>query len=341
MFRRLAFLSLFSLCALAPSVAGAQPQPVTIAWDANTEPGVVGYRVYVGTAPWVYSQVFDAGALTKFTFQNGVPGQRYYFAVSAYATGSLEGPRSAEVSALIGGSTGGSTGGGSTGGASADGGGGVCGGGGGGGGGATPSTTPGGTPTTGQAATPPSVGPAVVLQPAVIAGGTVTLSWGPVGGLTASEYLLEAGSAPGLSNLYNASVGAVTSLSAEVGNGTYFVRVRGRDLSGAVTAPSNEVSFLVGVTGQATCSAPPTPPVGLFGSTAGGQASVQWMAAPGATSYLVQAGSAPGLSDVYYGNVGGVVSVSAPVAPGFTAYVRVVAVNGCGQSAPSSEIFLQ
>ena len=169
----------------------------------------------------------------------------------------------------------------------------------------------------------------------------VTLSWSPVGGLTASEYLLEAGSAPGLSNLYNASVGAVTSLSAQVGNGTYFVRVRGRGFDGTVTAPSNEVSFLVGVTGQATCSAPPTPPTGLVGSTTGLLAAVQWMAAQGATSYLVQAGSAPGLSDVYYGNVGGAVSVSAQVQAGFSAYVRVVAVNGCGQSAPSAEIFLQ
>jgi hypothetical protein len=346
MLRRFAFLSLFSLCVLVPSVAAAQTQPVTIAWDANTEPGVIGYRVYVGTAPSVYSQVFDAGAQTQFTYQNGLSGQRYYFAVSAYAAGPLEGPRSSEVSTVIGGSTGGSTGGGSTGGSTGGGstGGGSTGGGGGGGGGAPTGSTSGGTPTVaGADPVAPSgpVGPAVVLQPALVGGGMVTLSWSPVGGLTASEYLLEAGTAPGLSNLYNASVGAVTALSAQVGNGTYFVRVRGRGLDGAITAPSNEISFLVGAAGQATCSAPPTPPVGLAGSIAGTQASVQWTAGQGATSYLVQAGSAPGLSDVYYGNVGAVVSVSAEVQPGFSAYVRVVAVNGCGQSAPSTEIFMQ
>lgn len=325
MLRRFAFWSLFSLCVLVPSMAAAQTQPVTLAWNANTEPGVIGYRVYVGTAPSVYSQVFDAGAQTQFTYQNGLSGQRYYFAVSAYAAGPLEGPRSSEVSTVIGGLTGGSTGGG------------------GGGGGTGSGSTSGGTPTVSGGPTAPSgpVGPAVVLEPALVAGGMVTLSWSPVGGLTASEYLLEAGTAPGLSNLYNASVGAVTALSAQVGNGTYFVRVRGRGLGSAITAPSNEISFLVGATGQATCSAPPTPPIGLAGSTAGTQASVQWTAAHGATSYLVQAGSAPGLSDVYYGNVGAVVSVSAEVQPGFSAYVRVVAVNGCGQSAPSTEIFLQ
>jgi hypothetical protein len=185
------------------------------------------------------------------------------------------------------------------------------------------------------------VSPAVVLQPAVVGGGMVVLSWSAVGDLTASEYLLEAGTAPALSNLYNASVGAVTSLSAQVGNGIYFVRVRGRGRDGTLTAPSNEISFLVGATGQATCSAPPTQPVGLAGSTTGTHASVQWMPAQGATSYLVQAGSAPGLSDIYYGNVGAVLSVSAEVEAGFSAYVRVVAVNGCGQSAPSEEIFMQ
>jgi hypothetical protein len=82
-------------------------------------------------------------------------------------------------------------------------------------------------------------------------------------------------------------------------------------------------------------------PSGLSGGNGAGQAWVQWIAAPGATSYIVQAGSAPGLSDVYYGDVGGGTFVSAAVQVGFTAYVRVVAVNACGHSAASSEIFLQ
>ena len=107
MLRRLAFWSFFAVLSLAPSLASAQAQPVTIAWDANTEPGVVGYRVYVCTAPSAYSQVFNPGNVTQFTFQNGTAGRRYYFAVSAYAAGTLEGPRSMEISTVIGGSTGG------------------------------------------------------------------------------------------------------------------------------------------------------------------------------------------------------------------------------------------
>ena len=181
----------------------------------------------------------------------------------------------------------------------------------------------------------------MVLQPALVNGGMVSLFWGPVGGLNATEYLLEAGSAAGLSNLYNASVGPATSISANVGVGTYFVRVRARAFDGTTTSPSNEVGFSVGTGGVAACTAPPAPPTGLSGSNSAGRASVSWMASQGAASYIVQAGSAPGLSDIYYGDVGAGTVVSATVQDGFMAYVRVVAVNGCGQSAASSEIYLR
>lgn len=270
-----------------------------LAWDANTEPNVIGYRVYVGTAPSVYSQIFDVGKVTTFTYQNGIAGRRYYFAVSAYAPGPLEGPRSSEVSTIIGSSSGG---GGSTGGGE---------------------------------------GSAVVLQPAVVSGSMVTLAWSPVGTLNVAEYLLEAGSSSGLSNLYNGSVGTVTSLSAIVRTGTYFVRVRARTLEGTTTAASNEVSFSIGSVGSVGCTAPPMTPTGMSGSIVGGLATVAWTPAHGATSYLVQAGSATGLSDVFYGDVGAGSVVSATVQPGFSAHVRVVAVNACGQSAASVEIFLQ
>jgi len=118
------------------------------------------------------------------------------------------------------------------------------------------------------------------------------------------------------------------------------VRVRGRSALG-ITAPSNEVSFTIGGAGITGCSAAPPAPLGVTGSVVNGVASVSWLAATGAESYLVQAGSASGLSDVYYGNVGAATLVSSPVQGGFHAFVRVVAVNGCGQSAASSEVFIQ
>ncbi len=287
---------------------------LTLAWNPNPEPDVAGYIVYVGTESGNYSRTFDVGKVTTFTYTQGTSGQRYYFSVAAYAPGSLQGPRSSEVSGVAGegGSSGGGSGGGSTSGGSAP----------------APVVTP-----------PPPPSPGVVLQPATQQGSSVTLAWGAVGGLSVLEYMLEAGSASGLSNLYNASVGNLTTISGDVADGIYFVRVRARTSPEASVA-SNEIRIAVGSAFLACTTAPATP-TAISGSVVGDQATLAWAAAPGATSYIVQAGSAPGLSDVYYGDVGGSPIVSAVVAPGFSAYVRVVAVNVCGQSAASAEILLQ
>ena len=81
--------------------------------------------------------------------------------------------------------------------------------------------------------------------------------------------------------------------------------------------------------------------MGVHATVAGVTASASWPPVGGATSYLVAAGSSPGLSDIFYGNVGNAGAVSAGVSPGFRAYVRVMAVNACGQSAASAEVFMQ
>lgn len=299
--RLVSFLLIGAACA-APSLAAAQSvgQPVTLAWDASSASTLIGYRVYVGTHPGNYSRSFQLGTVTTFTYRDGIAGTRYYFAVSALASGSVESPRSAEVSTVVAVSTGVSTG----------------------------STGP--TPTT-------PVGDALILQAPVMAGSTVTLSWSPVGTLDVAEYLLEAGSSSGLSNLYNGSVGTVTSLSATVGGGTYFVRVRART-SANTSAVSNEVSFSAGTGG---CTTAPQTPTGVSGTVVDGVAMISWTAASGATSYVVQAGSAPSLSDIFHGDVGDSHLVSAVVESGFRAHIRVVAVNACGQSAASSEIIVR
>ena len=48
--------------------------PVALAWDANAESTVSGYLVYVGTSPGVYTQLYDVGNLTSYTFYDGVGG---------------------------------------------------------------------------------------------------------------------------------------------------------------------------------------------------------------------------------------------------------------------------
>lgn len=59
----------------------------------------------------------------------------------------------------------------------------------------------------------------------------------------------------------------------------------------------------------------------------------------GVTSYIVQAGSQPGGSDIFSGNVGNTTAVSASGLPsGFRAFVRVFGVNACGVGAASPEV---
>lgn len=125
--------------------------------------------------------------------------------------------------------------------------------------------------------------------------------------------------------------------AAGVPNGQYRVQVRAVNPLGA-SAPSNIVDVIVG---SSTPCAAPAAPQAVNASLSSGTAIVSWSAAPGATSYIVRAGSAPGGSDVFNGNVGNTTAVSASGLPaGFRAYVRVHAVSACGTSGASAEVLI-
>jgi hypothetical protein len=89
---------------------------------------------------------------------------------------------------------------------------------------------------------------------------------------------------------------------------------------------------------------PPGVPTGLRSTISGSTVTLAWnavtsdwsMAADPATSYRLQVGNAPGTSNLFSQNVGNTTSVSGTV-PAGTYFWRVVAMNGAGQSAPSSE----
>ena len=66
-------------------LAGADT--ITLMWDANSEPAIAGYIVYVGTQPATYTQHIDVGLSTAYAFSSAVAGQQYCFAVSAYFAG--------------------------------------------------------------------------------------------------------------------------------------------------------------------------------------------------------------------------------------------------------------
>lgn len=173
-----------------------------------------------------------------------------------------------------------------------------------------------------------------------VIGSSVMLSWGAPAAPDAlapdgipSSYVIRAGTAAGLFNLANFDTGTLsTSLSTSVPNGTYFVRVHARNAFGLGPA-SNEVSFTVG---PQQCTAPPSPPGNLVAAVSGVAVTFSWSASAGAASYVLEAGSAPGLADLTAVNVGTSTGFAASAPPG-TYYVRVRGSNACGSGGPSNE----
>lgn len=170
-------------------------------------------------------------------------------------------------------------------------------------------------------------------------GRVADLRWAPPVDGIPDGYLLEAGSNAGQSNLGALQLSGVVFVTPELPDGVYFVRVRA--ISGGVAGPpSSEIMF--SVTGSSPpCVGPPGVPT-LTGTSYGSIIRVSWQPGAGAspTTYFLQAGSAPGLSDLATLALdSGTTSVSAPVSHG-TYIIRVSAVNGCGASRASEEVFI-
>jgi hypothetical protein len=159
----------------------------------------------------------------------------------------------------------------------------------------------------------------------------VALTWNAVSGATG--YVVEAGTGAGLTNLANIDVGNVQSVSASVGLGRYYVRVRARNAS-VRSDPSNEITFVV------VCESAPSPPATVSGRVVGTTATVEWSSSPGATSYTLQVES-PNGEPILFRDVGNRTSISAGVPLGFRAFVSVFAENRCGVSAATPALLVQ
>jgi hypothetical protein len=175
--------------------------------------------------------------------------------------------------------------------------------------------------------------PPTNLTAQVSPGGVVNLQWTASPGATSYQLdLLQ----PPLGSL-NTNTSAPGFSATGVPNGVYRLQVRAVNPSG-VSAPSNVLDVVVGA--AAPC-APPTAPAAVSATLVNGTATVSFNPSPGATSYLLSAGSAPGGSDLFNANIGNTTVASASGLPaGFRAFARVQAVNACGTSSPSTEVFV-
>ncbi|MEP7116010.1 MAG: hypothetical protein ABI880_00400 [Acidobacteriota bacterium] len=187
----------------------------------------------------------------------------------------------------------------------------------------------GGAPT--PPPTPPPVctpGPPSGLW-ATASGYNVQVGWTPPSGSLVG-HLLDVGSGSGLANVASLPIPSPTAGAAgAVPAGRYYLRVRAATSCGLGGA-SNEVVVDV----PSGCSAPAVPGT-LSAAVSGRSVSLVWGAASGAASYVVEAGSASGLTNVLVSNVGSAMSIGGPVPPG-TYYARVRAMSSCGQPGPAS-----
>ena len=91
-------LCVLTCIALLTAWLPARAETLTLFWDPNPEPTVVGYVVYIGPGMGSYTERIDVGAATHYDF-TAAPGTTHCFAVAAYSGGSMEGDRSREVCA--------------------------------------------------------------------------------------------------------------------------------------------------------------------------------------------------------------------------------------------------
>src|SRR5438552_277186 len=98
------FVGLVSPCILAliwlASITRVVAGNMTLAWDADSDPNVVGYRLHSGTTTGVYTQTTEVGSAVSASVSNLAGGKTYFFVVTAYNAAAVESGPSNEVSYL-------------------------------------------------------------------------------------------------------------------------------------------------------------------------------------------------------------------------------------------------
>lgn len=169
---------------------------------------------------------------------------------------------------------------------------------------------------------------------ALVSGSLVRLNWTPGAGAPPTGYVIEAGTAPGLADITQFAVGAVTELEVPgVPPGRYHVRVRALG-AGGLSAPSPEAVAYVGL----GCTAPPAAPAGLESTLNGRRVTLTWTAPEaGVNGYVIEAGSVPGAADVVSMTLGAAPGLVVDAPPG-TYHVGVRAITACGTGPRSGGV---
>jgi hypothetical protein len=74
---------------------------VHLAWDANTEPAVGGYKLYYGKATRNYSLSVDVGKVTDYVLTGVLEDEPIFFAVTAYDANRNESAYSEELECAV------------------------------------------------------------------------------------------------------------------------------------------------------------------------------------------------------------------------------------------------
>ncbi len=91
------FACLFLLNGFGPGSTQGFAAQVTLAWDANTDPSVTGYKLYYGYATRSYGAPVNIGKVTQYTLTGIQEGINCYFAVTAYDANGNESAFSTEL----------------------------------------------------------------------------------------------------------------------------------------------------------------------------------------------------------------------------------------------------
>ena len=94
-------LLLLLLAILSLLVPAAHAGQVTVAWDANPEPEVAGYKIYYGTRSGSYTASLDAGGATSILISGLQDGATYFFSAVAYDASHNESGFSNEITYAV------------------------------------------------------------------------------------------------------------------------------------------------------------------------------------------------------------------------------------------------